>query len=218
MATVHASFEQDVQVLIPAWITDNASFLRWAESEDAPQHAKIGYFQGTVWIDTTIEQFLHAQIKQAVSIAVQTWALQQNLGLYTTDGVIVTCPEVELSSQPDGHFVSNASMEKGIAVLKNGLRGTTLVGPPDLVLEVVSRSSAKKDLKILKELYHEAGIQEYWLIDSRVAQPELTIHRYQSGRYRACPSSQGWVRSIVLGAEFKLVVVEAERRVTLERR
>jgi Uma2 family endonuclease len=217
MPTIHAAFEES-EVRIPSWVTDNASFLRWAESDDAPQRGKIGYFQGTVWIDTTVEQFFHVHIKQAVCIAVQTWALQQNLGMYTTDGVLVTCPEVELSAQPDGHFVSHDTMKKGIAVLKAGLRGTTLVGPPDMVLEVVSRSSVKKDLKTLKELYHQAGIKEYWVVDSRVADPELKIFRSTSKGYVSVSAHQGWSHSEVLGAQFKLVIDESQKRVVLERK
>lgn len=43
--------------------------------------------------------------------------------------------------------------------------GIELVGTPDLVIEIVRRSSVRKDTIDLQELYQEAGIREYWLIN-----------------------------------------------------
>src|SRR5256885_8764701 len=42
-----------------------------------------------------------------------------------------------------------------------------LEGTPDMVLEVVSESSVQKDTKRLRQLYWQAGIREYWLVDAR---------------------------------------------------
>ena len=38
-------------------------------------------------------------------------------------------------------------------------------GAPDLVVEIISTSSVKKDKKIKRELYERHGIKEYWLVD-----------------------------------------------------
>ena len=42
-----------------------------------------------------------------------------------------------------------------------------LEGSPDLVIEVVSDGSVRKDMVRLRDQYWQAGIQEYWLIDVR---------------------------------------------------
>ncbi len=39
-------------------------------------------------------------------------------------------------------------------------------GPPDLVVEIVSPSSRKKDKRIKLNTYAKYGVQEYWVIDS----------------------------------------------------
>lgn len=41
-----------------------------------------------------------------------------------------------------------------------GLRGS-----PDLVIEILSKSTAKKDKTIKKELYEKAKVKEYWIVD-----------------------------------------------------
>ncbi|MBS3964566.1 MAG: Uma2 family endonuclease [Methylomonas sp.] len=37
-------------------------------------------------------------------------------------------------------------------------------GAPDWIIEIVSKSSAKKDAQIKSALYAESGVQEYWLV------------------------------------------------------
>ena len=38
-------------------------------------------------------------------------------------------------------------------------------GPPDLVIEVLSPSTRKKDIQIKTMKYGNAGVREYWMID-----------------------------------------------------
>lgn len=40
-----------------------------------------------------------------------------------------------------------------------------IVGAPDLVLEVLSRSTAKNDRGRKKEMYERCGVREYWIAD-----------------------------------------------------
>ena len=38
------------------------------------------------------------------------------------------------------------------------------VGPPDLIIEILSPGSNKKELKYKYEVYEESGVGEYWII------------------------------------------------------
>ena len=39
------------------------------------------------------------------------------------------------------------------------------IGAPDLIIEILSPGNSKREMKIKKSLYAEAGVQEYWVID-----------------------------------------------------
>ena len=216
MATVVSPQQDGSQVLIPEWIIDNTSFLRWAVSDDAPSRGKIGYFQHQVWIDQTMETAFHNCIKSEIAFAVTLWARQHNLGHYFVDGMMFSCPEADLSTEPDGMFVLNGSKASGKVWLEKGKHSSVLFGVPDMVLEVVSKSSKKKDFETLLESYHQAGISEYWLVNSLVSKPALCIYQHNAKEYAAVQSQSGWVRSEVLGASFRLTVDQSTDQVLVE--
>lgn len=56
---------------------------------------------------------------------------------------------------PDGMIICNRDIIK-----QNGIHGA-----PDLVVEVLSRSTAQNDRTIKKEIYAKAGVKEYWIVD-----------------------------------------------------
>ena len=48
------------------------------------------------------------------------------------------------------------------------------IGPPDLVVEVLSPSTMKKDFAEKFFLYERRGVREYWIVDPG----SRTVHRY----------------------------------------
>ncbi|MCG8402082.1 MAG: Uma2 family endonuclease [Firmicutes bacterium] len=48
---------------------------------------------------------------------------------------------------------------------KNKLSGTGCEGAPDLVIEILSPSTAKMDLKQKLHLYERSGVKYYWVVD-----------------------------------------------------
>ncbi len=58
------------------------------------------------------------------------------------------------------------------------------LGAPDLIVEILSQSTAEKDLKIKYALYEEAGVQEYWIA---IPQAKSIQHYHlQDGKYVLC--------------------------------
>lgn len=69
-------------------------------------------------------------------------------------------------------------------------------GRPDLVMEVLSPSSKRRDLVLKKELYERYGVPEYWILDAQAR--SVTIFTLRDGRYHQVPILDGIARSIVL--------------------
>jgi Uma2 family endonuclease len=114
-----------------------------------------------------------------------------------------------LATEPDGMFVSTAARRDGRAVVREGRperkKGLVVEGTPDMVLEVVSPSSVRKDTVELPDLYWQAGIPEYWLVDPRGNEPRFALYAHTPRGYRSVRPVGGWRKSAVFGASFRLV-------------
>jgi Uma2 family endonuclease len=56
-------------------------------------------------------------------------------------------------------------------------------GPPDLVVEILSRSSRDRDQRLKRELYRSRGVREYWIVDPEARTVEQLVLE-PDGSYR----------------------------------
>ncbi|HEY3787842.1 MAG TPA: Uma2 family endonuclease [Urbifossiella sp.] len=184
-----------------------AAFRDWAGNNDLPEKTRVDFFQGKVWVDMGREQvFTHGVLKTKIAAVLTSEVDRRDLGFFSCNGVLVTNVAAELSGNPDGTFVSHGAIESGRVVLREGAEEGVIeiVGTPDMVLEVVSASSVKKDKVFLREAYWEAGIPEYWLVDARGDRIEFQILKHGAKGYSETRINGGWLRSNVFGQSFQL--------------
>jgi Uma2 family endonuclease len=192
---------------VPVWVIDLPSFRRWVQSDDCPERQPVHFVNGHVWVDATMEElFSHNRMKTTLGITLAAFVEQNDLGMYVSDGMRYTNDEIGFSTEPDGMFVSHEALNEGRVTFESGPRGTAteLVGVPDLMIEVVSRSSEQKDTDWLATNYFEAGIPEYWLIDARGDVIRFDIFKPGKKSYVATKPTGGWVKSLVLSRSFQL--------------
>jgi Uma2 family endonuclease len=197
----------DQTIHVPASIVDLAGFRRWATSGAIPEKAaRVCYLDGEIWVDMSMEQiFTHNQVRNELGYALTGLIKAERLGRFFPDGVLLTNVEADLSCEPDGIFVSGQSFEQQRVRLVEGAKAgfVELEGTPDMVLEVVSDSSHEKDTVTLRELYHGAGIPEYWLVDART-EVHFEILRHTRRGYTSIRKQKGWLKSAVFGKSFRL--------------
>lgn len=190
-------------VHMPA-IGSHSAFRRWARSPQFPDRGWISYLDGELYVDLSMERIIHNLIKSCFCTYLTMVAEQEDLGRYIGDNMMLTNLSAAISTEPDGMFLLYRSIEKRRVRLTEQEQSLEVMGTPDMALEVISRSSVRKDMRLLPQLYWRAGIREYWRVDSRVDVPQLTILRRGSTRYRTARSIDGWVRSVVFGKSFRL--------------
>src|SRR5262249_19590065 len=194
-------------VHIPSWVTDLASFRRWAHSDEFPESGRICWLGSEVWLDMSKEQFFsHNQVKGEFTSVLTSLVKVGRLGRYSPDGMLLTHPEAKLSTVPDGVFVSQESFQRSRVRLAKGAEEgyVELEGSPDMVREVVSPSSVEKDTVTLRSLYWKARIPEYWLVDARGTRLVFDILRRTSRGYVATRGQKGWLQSVVFDRSFRL--------------
>ena len=194
-------------VRIPSWVNDLESFRRWRRSRRIPERGWISFLNGEIWVDMSMEQlFVHNRVETQFAIVLGGMVEREELGYYFSDRVLLSNEEANLSTEPDGSFCSFAAVESERVSFVEGKKAgyVEIEGTPDMVLEVVSANSVRKDTKILGNLYWRAGIPEYWLVDARKKPLKFDILQWTESGYTATRRSQGWLKSKVFGQSFLL--------------
>ena len=101
----------------------------------------------------------HVNVSANLVKIIGSYASINKLGIVTADNFDVHFPDGSLF-KPDFIFVS---AEKAKSFFKS--KDSTLHGVPDMVAEIFSRSTMKRDLGIKKDVYERNGVGEYWIID-----------------------------------------------------
>jgi Uma2 family endonuclease len=133
---------------------------------------------------------------------------ETKFGRFAPEGTRYSHLETKLSTEPDGIVFSRVALANGRVKFRGGVKGdkTEVVGSPEIVIEVISKSSVLKDNEWLMAAYFDAGIEEYWLIDAREEDEiRFDIFKRNKKEFHESRKQQGWVKSSVLGKAFRLV-------------
>ena len=202
-------FEEQIEV--PMDLRCLADFRRWATSDDFPECGRIDYITGRIDVDMSPEDLhTHGILKTELVGVLWRRIKEQGLGQIYTDSTRVSCPDADLSAEPDVVFVSESSLDGGRVrfVPKAGGaadRYVELEGPPDLIVEIVSDASVRKDTQRLPAAYHRAGVTEFWLIDARGEDLLFRIHGRGPSQYEPAETdADGYQHSTVLAHRYRL--------------
>ncbi len=212
MAHAYApAYDHDEErVHVPMGALTFEGFQRWMESDDFPESGRIDFLAGEVEVDMSPEEpRSHSIVKVAVSKTLQIVVSEQDRGEVYSDRTRLTNAHAGLSAEPDILVALWDTFDSGRARFLPAQRSPDLVptvdGSPDLVVEVVSNSSVRKDTVLLPPRYARAEIPEHWLVDAR-GDLRFEIFTLRGDAYAAVPpDADGWTPSSVLGGRFRLL-------------
>jgi Uma2 family endonuclease len=121
-------------------------------------------------------------------------------------GKVFTAPldvvlDDENTVQPDLVFVATANLDI--------LKSRAIFGTPNLLVELISPSSVRRDRYDKKELYARFGVKEYWIGDP--ANKSLEILSLIAGRYELHCAAEGngkLTSPVLAGLEFDLSEIQ----------
>lgn len=122
--------------------------------------------------------FFHQEVVVRFFKLLDAWVARHHLGKVVVAPVdMVLSPR--RSTQPDVLFIANERLN---------IVQERVMGPADLVAEVVSSASRQRDRIDKRDRYEQHGVKEYWLIDPEAQTVEvlfLETAQYQlTGRWR----------------------------------
>jgi Uma2 family endonuclease len=116
--------------------------------------------------------FFHQQVVDRFHDRLKAWVRPRRLGRTCAAPVdMVLAPRRAV--QPDVVFIATA---------RAAIVDDTINGPADLVAEVISPESRRRDRFDKKDLYEQHGVREYWLIDPEG--PTVEVYYLTRGEYQ----------------------------------
>jgi Uma2 family endonuclease len=199
----------DFTISVPSDAHTLDGFRAWASSPDFPDTGSISLIQGEVLIDMSPERVdSHNQVKWEINHVLGSLVKAEKLGRFYPDRALLTNDTAGLANEPDAAFATWETIKSGrlVRVVKSdsGEDNSELRGAPDWVLEIVSRSSVRKDTELLGKSYYRAGVSEYWIIDARFEPLHFTILVRGPKGFEPVADHGGWRASSVFQRQFRL--------------
>ena len=115
----------------------------------------------------------HSGIIMNLGNKIFNYVVANKCGYVFTDDVDVHFPDGNLF-RPDLTVIT--AENKKILNWKGAINGV-----PDMVVEVLSRSTKKNDLTIKKDIYESNGVKEYWIVDPWAK--SVTVYILRDGKF-----------------------------------
>jgi Uma2 family endonuclease len=196
---------------IPADAYTLNGFRRWMLSPGFPRRGKVSFVAGEIEVDMNAEDVLaHADPKSAIARTLLLLDDVDNLGRIMIDSTRLVNKVADLSVEPDILLCRWEAFTSGrVTIQQRQSRKRSfseIVGSPDLVVEVLSRSSIRKDTKVLPQKYYEAGVVEYWIVDCRAEETfKFEVLQRSSVAYEIAEAdAEGFIASTAIPYRFRL--------------
>jgi Uma2 family endonuclease len=196
---------------IPMDLQTLADFRSWALSEGFPENGRIDFISGRIEVNMSPEElFSHGNLKVQLVTVLNQLVEDNELGYVFTDSTRISSPDADLSAEPDVVFLSDQTIDSGRARLVPKATGepgrfVEIEGAADLVVEIVSDSSVRKDTQRLPVAYFRAGVEEFWLVDARINPAEFRVYcRADDAFAPVDANADGFQHSKIFGRGFRL--------------
>jgi Uma2 family endonuclease len=128
---------------------------------------RVEYLNGDI-VMTPARSPHHQIIVTNLLLLMGQFAMTNGLGLVLPAPLDVVLAKEEQIAQPDLIFISKGRAPKLVT-------RAAISGAPDLVLEIISPSTARADRKIKPPLYARYGVAEFWLVDPEDQSVEVFV-------------------------------------------
>lgn len=148
-----------------------ADYLLWRFKE------RVELFKGKILKMSPAPNRKHQEITGALHIELGNLFKNKSCKVYIAPFDV----RIPIQSKRDEEIFTVVQPDLCIICDPNKLDDRGCVGAPDLVIETLSPGNSKKEMKHKFELYQEAGVREYWIVDPN--QESVIINVLEEGSY-----------------------------------
>ena len=163
-----------------------AEFMGWVR-----ERTRAEWVNGEVIIMSPVN-FEHDQLQTWLNRLVSEFVDNHELGRVCSTEFAVRMAHLPSFRLTDLLFVARGR--------EGGFEKARFVGPPDLIVEIVSPDSVERDYDQKFKDYEGGGVKEYWIVDP--IRKRVEFHELVRGKYRLITEKKGELHSKVLKGFF----------------
>ncbi len=158
--------------------------------EEIDENMKAEFINGQVVLHSPV-RLEHLDASALISSLLIQFVIRHNLGRVFVEKCLIQCERN--AYEPDICFFGQVK----VADLKQGQK---IFPPPDLIVEILSPSTAKNDQNLKLEDYALHGVAEYWIVDAdqRIIEQYILEPGAETYSPRARVEATGVLASVVL--------------------
>jgi Uma2 family endonuclease len=170
---------------------DQKQFRRWLDARPASDINHYELINGRI-VMTPPAGWPHGGVEAALVVPLGQYVQSRKLGVVLGSSAGYDLPSGD-TVEPDVSFIATRRFAAG----PKPVAGKFLRIVPNLVVEILSPTTARKDRIDKKGVYERNGVDEYWIVDP--ARKQVTVfHRGKRGYGAGTTVTAGAIRSRVL--------------------
>jgi Uma2 family endonuclease len=158
MTTLEPPVITRLDQLDPAGVYSYADYLRWQFQE------RVELFKGKIF-PMAAPKRLHQRYSARITFSIQTFLQGKSCELYVAP-FDVRLPDSKRKPKFDGDIYTVVQPDLCVVCDAEKLDDRGCLGAPDLIVEILSPGNTKKEMNNKFRLYEEAGVREYWIVDT----------------------------------------------------
>lgn len=163
-----------------------ADYLRWRFDE------RIELFKGKIFKMSPAPNRKHQEISMQVTIKLFETFKTHPCKLYAAPF------DVRLPRMDEKGNEIHTVVQPDLCIIcdENKLDDRGCIGAPDLIIEILSPGNSKKEMKNKFQIYEEAGVKEYWIVNP--TDEFVLVNVLEDGKYDTKnPIVDDWVNSYI---------------------
>jgi Uma2 family endonuclease len=132
-----------------------ADYLKWTFEE------RVELIKGKIFKMSPAPGSLHQKLSMDISGRLWSFLRGSKCSVFTAPFDV----RIPRRSKDDNDIITVLQPDICVICDPSKIEERGCLGAPDIVVEILSPSNNKKELKYKHEVYQEAGVKEYWIVD-----------------------------------------------------
>jgi Uma2 family endonuclease len=134
-----------------------ADYLKWTFDE------RVELIKGKIFKMSPAPTSIHQRLSLRINLALGNYLEGKKCEVFSAPFDV----RLPRKSKDDKEIITVLQPDICVICDSSKVEENGCIGAPDIVIEILSPSNNKKELKYKHEVYQEAGVKEYWVIDPR---------------------------------------------------